>query len=182
MFAPSSYQELQQQLHDALEITDGPVSLRWPKTACPQVGEGEVGSGLNARRVTEGADVCLVGVGKMLTACVEAAAVLAEDGISATVWDPRVIHPLDPALVESAASHPAVVCIEDGYRDGGIGMSLRDQVEDLAVDRPAAERPVVRVMGVPTTYLAHGKADDILARLGLDAAGVVAEAKRALGG
>jgi len=181
IFAPSSYQELQQQLHDALEITSGPVALRWPKTACPQVGEGEVGSGLAARRVAQGTDVCLVGVGKMLAACAEAAQVLEEEGISATVWDPRVVHPLDTALVEDAAAHPAVVCIEDGYRDGGIGMQLRDQVEELAVDRPRAEQPVVRVMGVPTEYLAHGKPDAILARLNLDVAGVVAEAKRALG-
>lgn len=180
IFAPSSYQELQQQLHDALEITSGPVALRWPKTACPQVEEGSVGSGLKARQVASGSDVCLVGVGKMLEACTEAALVLEEEGISCTVWDPRVVHPLDAALVSDAAAHPAVVCIEDGYRDGGIGMQLRDQVEELVVDRPRAEQPVVRVMGVPTQYLAHGKADDILARLNLDAAGVVAEAKRAL--
>ncbi|HEX7133899.1 MAG TPA: 1-deoxy-D-xylulose-5-phosphate synthase [Iamia sp.] len=181
MFAPSSYQELQQQLHDALEITDGPVSLRWPKTACPQVDEGEVGSGLRGRRLAQGTDVCLVGVGKMLGACTEAAAILEEQGISCTVWDPRVIHPLDPELVADAAGHPVVVSVEDGYRDGGIGASLADQVAEVAVDRPRAEQPVVRVMGVPTTYIAHGKPDAILASLGLDAAGIVAEAKRALG-
>jgi 1-deoxy-D-xylulose-5-phosphate synthase len=147
----------------------------------PGRAEGEVGSGRRARQVATGTDVCLVGVGKMLAACTEAAAILEAEGISCTVWDPRVVHPLDPALVEDAAGHPAVVCIEDGYRDGGIGMSLRDQVEELTVDRPVGERPAIRVLGVPTTYLAHGKADAILAALNLDAAGVVAEAKRALG-
>jgi 1-deoxy-D-xylulose-5-phosphate synthase len=181
MFAPSSYQELQQQLHDALEITDGPVSLRYPKTACPHVEEGEVGSGLRGRKVAEGTDVCLVGVGKMLAVCTEAAAILEAEGISATVWDPRVVRPLDPALVDDAAGHPAVVCIEDGYREGGIGMALRDQVEELTVDRPRSEQPVVRVLGIPTRYIAQGKPDAILASLGLDAAGVVAEARRALG-
>lgn len=181
MFAPSSYQELQQQLHDALEITSGPVALRWAKTACPHVEEGEVGSGLRGRKVRSGTDVCLVGVGKMLATCVEAAAVLEEEGISATVWDPRVVHPLDPALVADAASHAAVVCIEDGYRDGGIGMTLRDEVEELTLDRPVAERPTVRVLGVPTRYIAHAKPDAILADLGLDVAGVVADARRALG-
>jgi 1-deoxy-D-xylulose-5-phosphate synthase len=180
MFAPSSYQELQQQLHDALEITSGPVSLRWPKTACPQVEEGEVGSGLKGRKLAHGTDVCLVGVGKMLATCREAAAILEEQGISCSVWDPRVVHPLDPALVADAAEHPAVVSIEDGYRDGGIGMNLADLVAEATVDRPRGEQPVVRVMGVPTRYLAHGKPDAILASLDLDAAGVVAEARRAL--
>ena len=40
--------------------------------------------------------------------------------------------------------------------------------------------PVVRVLGVPATYLAHGKPDAILADLGLDAAGVAAEVRRSL--
>lgn len=167
-------------LHDALEITDGPVSLRWPKTACPQASEAEVGSGLRGRRVRSGDDVCLVGVGKMLGACEDAAATLEAEGVSCTVWDPRVVHPLDPELVADAADHPVVVTIEDGYRDGGIGASLADQVAEATLHRPAGERPVVRVMGVPTEYLAHGKADAILARLGLDTAGVVAEVHEAL--
>ena len=36
VFAPSSYQELQVMLHDALELTDGPVAIRWPKTMARQ--------------------------------------------------------------------------------------------------------------------------------------------------
>ncbi|HYI62697.1 MAG TPA: 1-deoxy-D-xylulose-5-phosphate synthase [Acidimicrobiales bacterium] len=180
MFAPSSYQELQQMLHDALEITSGPVSLRWPKTPAPHVPEAEVGSGLRARKVRTGPDACLVGVGNMLAPCTEAAAALEAEGISCTVWDPRVIHPLDPTLVADAAAHPLVISVEDGYRDGGIGAALADQVAEAALDRPAAERPAVRVMGVPTEFLAQGKAPAILAGLGLDAAGVAAEVRRSL--
>jgi 1-deoxy-D-xylulose-5-phosphate synthase len=71
VFAPSSYQELQQMLHDALDL-DGPAAVRWPKTPAPSVGEHEVGHGLRARRVrtSPGARVCLVGVGKMLAATI----------------------------------------------------------------------------------------------------------------
>ncbi len=181
MFAPSSFQELQQMLHDALEITDGPVSIRWAKTAAPSVPEGMVGSGLRARRVRSGSDVCLVGVGKMLAACEAAAEILTAEGVSCTVWDPRVIRPLDPEMLADAADHPVVVTVEDGYAEGGIGASLATQVADLVVARPAASRPAVRVMGVPVEYLAHGKPDTILARLGLDTAGVVAEVHLARG-
>ena len=181
IFAPSSYQEVQQMLHDALEITSGPVAIRWSKTSAPHVDEAEVGSGLTARKVATGTDVCLVGVGKILPACIEAAELLEADGISCSVWDPRVVHPLDPALVVDAASHPVVISGEDGYRDGGVGATLADQVADIALERPAAERPAVRVCGIPTTYLDQGKPDAILSALGLDGPGLAAEARRALG-
>ena len=45
ILAPSSYQEVQQMLEDALAITDGPVAIRWPKTPAPHVGWDEVGRG-----------------------------------------------------------------------------------------------------------------------------------------
>ncbi|CAN5701710.1 1-deoxy-D-xylulose-5-phosphate synthase [soil metagenome] len=176
MFAPSSYEELQVMLHDALEITTGPVALRWPRTAARHVGEDEVGHGLSGRRVRGGTDVCLIGVGKMLIAAEEAADLLAERGISATVWDPRVVVPLDPAMVADAAGHPAVVTVEDGLRIGGVGTAISDAVATTG-DGPV---PPVRVLGTPVAFLPHGDADDILAELDLDAAGIANEVERLL--
>ncbi len=170
MFAPSSYQELQVQLHDALDLCDGPVSLRWPKTAAPVVEEGDVGHGLSARKARTGGDVCLIGVGKMFGACLEAAELLAGDGIEATVWDPRVIKPLDPDLLADAASFDVVVTVEDGLREGGIGTTIAQEIADRTVG--AGRTPRVSVNGVPTEYLAHGKPDAILATLGLDPEGI----------
>jgi 1-deoxy-D-xylulose-5-phosphate synthase len=178
MFAPSSYQELQVQLHDALDLCDGPVSLRWPKTAAPMVGEGEVGHGLTARRARTGTHICLIGVGKMFGSCLEAADLLAADGIEATVWDPRVIKPLDPALLDDAASFDAVVTVEDGLRDGGIGATIAREVADRTLG--TGRTPRVSVNGVPTEYLAHGKPDAILAALGLDPEGIAHTARTLL--
>jgi 1-deoxy-D-xylulose-5-phosphate synthase len=175
VFAPSSYQELGVMLHDALDLCTGPAAIRWPKTAAPSVGPDEVGSGLHARPVRSGTDVCLVGVGKMLAAATEAAALLEAEGVSATVWDPRVVKPFDPDLVEDAARHPVVVTVEDGLRDGGVGSALVDEVRAAAT----GPCPRVAVLGVPDRYLAHGKPDAILADLGLDGPGVAA-AGRAL--
>ncbi|MCB1260960.1 MAG: hypothetical protein KDB33_11335, partial [Acidimicrobiales bacterium] len=50
------------------------------------VGPDEVGHGLTGRKVRAGTRVCLVGVGKMLEACEDAATLLEADGIDATVW------------------------------------------------------------------------------------------------
>ncbi len=177
IFAPSSYQELQVMLTDAVElVTDGPSAIRWSKTAAPHVGESEVGTGLRARKARAGSgdQVCLVGVGNMLAAALGAAEVLAAEGIDATAWDPRVVRPLDQALIEDAARHRLVVTIEDGLRDGGIGATIRDRLDD------AGFTGRVRVLGVPTEYIDHGKPDAILSRFGLDAAGVAATVRRHL--
>jgi 1-deoxy-D-xylulose-5-phosphate synthase len=174
VFAPSSYQELGVMLRDALDITDGPVAIRWPKTAARQADPGEVGSGLAARRVTDGTELCIISVGKMLEVAEAAAANLAADGVSVTVWDARVVKPLDPVMLADAAGHPFVLTIEDGLRDGGVGAAIADQVGELSLG--AVTPPRVRVLGVPTAFLPHGKPDVLLAEVGLDTAGVTAAA------
>ena len=175
LFAPSNYAEVGQMLHDALELcTDGPAAIRFPKTMPPPSADPELGvcgSGLSARRLRTGTDVCLIGVGKMLAAARDAADRLADEGLRVTVWDPRVVKPLDPEMLTDAAGHRLVVTIEDGLRDGGIGAAVADALSKLA----PVGGPQVRVLGVPSVHLAHGKPDAILSRLGLDADGVVDE-------
>ncbi len=169
ILCPSSYQEVQQMLMDAYRI-DGPVCIRWPKTAAPSVSDAEVGSGLSARKVRSGTGVCLIGFGKMLGAAQEAADLLEADGINATVWDPRAAKPLDPALVEDAATHDIVVTIEDGLASGGVGAMAANELRDAPCR--------VEVLGVPTEFLAQGNADAILARLGLNGEGVAATVRQ----
>jgi 1-deoxy-D-xylulose-5-phosphate synthase len=178
VFAPSSAQELKVQLRTALDL-EGPASLRYPRTAARQVPDDCVGSGLSARQVRAGADVCLVGVGKMLWPCLAAADLLAEQGVQATVWDPRVVKPLDPAMVASAASHPLVVTVEDGIRVGGAGMFIADAIAGLDEGRFS---PPVLVLGTPVEYIPHGEAPTILASLGLDGPGIAAAVRKALAG
>jgi 1-deoxy-D-xylulose-5-phosphate synthase len=174
VFAPSSYQELQVMLHEAMAMTDGPVAIRWPKTmARHAASDDEIGHGLRGRRLRRGDDLCIVSVGKMLDAAEAAADLLTADGVSVTLWDARVVAPLDPEMLADAARHPFVVTVEDGLRDGGVGATVADRVGELAL---GASAPRVRVLGVPAAYLPHGRPDAILAELGLDAAGVAASA------
>ena len=178
VFAPSSYAEVGQMLHDALELCpDGPSAIRWSKTMPPEPEPDDVGSGLQARKVRSGRDVCLLAVGKMLGPARAAAEALAAGGVEATVWDVRVVTPLDPEMLADAARHPAVVTIEDGYRDGGAGSLVASRLTDLVAPRSAP--PVVN-LGVPVRFLQHGKPDAILAELGLDAAGIAASVRATL--
>jgi len=175
LFAPSNHAEVHQMLRDALDLcTDGPAAIRFPKTMPPDESDIELataGSGLSARQLRAGSDVCIIGVGKMLAAARDAADKLAAEGLDVTVWDPRVVKPLDADLLEDAARHRLVVTVEDGLRDGGVGSAIADALSKLA----PTDGPLVRVLGVPSVYLSHGKPDAILARLGLDADGIVDE-------
>jgi 1-deoxy-D-xylulose-5-phosphate synthase len=177
IFAPSSAQELERMFDDALRLVDGPVAIRYPKGAARQVSPDEVGSGLRARRVRDGRDVCILAVGKLVEAAEEAALLLEREGVSATVWDARVVKPLDPAMLDDAARHPFVVTVEDGFRTGGIGMSMADAIAELDQHR---ESPPVLVLGVPDRFIPQAKPAVILARLGLDGPGIAASTLKAL--
>ena len=165
-------------LADALErCVDGPAAIRYARGQARQVGEHEVGHGLAARCVHHGSGaVALVGVGKLLAVAVQAAERLAERGIDATVWDPRVVSPFDPAMVKDLAGHRAVVTIEDGIVAGGVGSHL---AAALCAEANASV-PRLAHLGLPTRFIPHGKADRILASLGLDADGVAAAARKLL--
>ena len=179
VFAPSSYQELQQMLHDAMELTDGPVSIRYPKTAARHEAPDRIGHGLKGRRLLQGDELCLISVGKMLDAAEAAANQLIASGVSVTLWDARVVKPLDPEMLADAARHPCVLTVEDGVREGGIGNAVQDQ---LAEHTLGEHEPRVRVLGTPIAFIAQAKPDAILSELGLDPAGITASALSLLAG
>jgi 1-deoxy-D-xylulose-5-phosphate synthase len=173
VLAPSSAQELQVMLHDAVALADeGPVMIRYPRGDARQVGEHEVGVGQLARKMRSAADpqrsVCILAVGKMVGAAEKAAESLAGSGVDVSLWDVRSCVPLDPAMIADAAGHRAVVTVEDGIRDGGIGMAIADQVHGIDPHRQ------VEVLGIPTRFIPQGKPEHILAKLGLDADGIAA--------
>jgi 1-deoxy-D-xylulose-5-phosphate synthase len=77
-------------------------------------------------------------------------------------------------MIADAARHHAVVTVEDGIRDGGIGMTIADQVHEIEPSIP------VEVLGIPTKFIPQGKADRILAQFGLDADGITSTVRALL--
>ncbi len=181
VFAPSSAQEVEVMLAEALTL-DGPSMIRFPKTPAPWVDPdavGGVGSGLHARAVRTGdGSVCVLAVGKLVTAAEEAARMLADEGIEVTVWDVRVVSDPDPVMLADARRHGVVITAEDGVRQGGAGMFM---AEALRASCPQGEAPPVISLGIPRTYIPQDKPDRILARLGLDADGVAQTIRDAVG-
>jgi 1-deoxy-D-xylulose-5-phosphate synthase len=180
VFAPSSADDVAVMLDTALTLP-GPSSIRFPSTPVPPRCAG-AGEGLRARKLRTGdGTVCLLGVGKLLAAALDAADALEEAGVNATVYDVRVVAPPDPDMVADAAAHRLVVTVEDGFSHGGAGEFLESAIRAASRDAGLVA-PAVRVLGVPRVYVAQGDADALLAELGLDGPGVAASVRCALDG
>jgi len=99
-----------------------------------------------ARVVRAGADVTLIAWSYMSVLCVQAAQVLADEGISAEVIDLRTLAPLDAeTLAESARRTGRVVVVEEGPRTGGFAAEIACRIGEAAGEY--LEKPVRRVCG-----------------------------------
>ncbi len=161
--APRDAERLREELAEAVAIDDAPTVLRFSK--------GSVGAEIAAVRRTEDGvdvlreaphkDVLIVTVGPMATMGLEVAERLADQGIGATVVDPRWVVPVAPSIIELARQHRIVVSIEDGIRVGGIGTRIRQELRAAGVDTAVDE------LGLPDEFLEHASRDEILERVGL---------------
>jgi len=163
--APRDAKRVAELLNEAVEVSDGPTVVRFPKG---NVG-GEVEAvaklgGMDVLRSPAGspaADVLLVGVGPMALTGLEVADRLAVHGIGVTVVDPRWTKPVDEALVGAARQHRLVVTVEDNGRAGGFGDAVARLLRDHDVDMP------VKTFGLPQEFLAHGTRNEVLDEAGL---------------
>jgi 1-deoxy-D-xylulose-5-phosphate synthase len=80
-------------------------------------------------------------------------------------------------MLADAGRHALVVTVEDGIRQGGAGMFLADA---LRASVPLGTCPPVVHRGIPRSFLAQGRPDRILARLGLDEDGLVRTVRESL--
>jgi 1-deoxy-D-xylulose-5-phosphate synthase len=179
VLAPACEEDLVRLLEFALDVP-GPVLLRFPKgSAVPAAALGIAADdgvdGSAARRLRSGGDVCILAIGDRVGPAMEAAALLAKDGIEADVFDVRCVRPADREMLAVAASAPLVVTVENGMAAGGAGSELADRIQDLV--GLAAMPPILR-LGVPTAFLPHGDVARLLAEAGLDAAGIADATRR----
>lgn len=151
----------------------GPVYLRFGRLAVPVLNDYsgykfEIGKGVVMR---EGKDLTIIATGLPVAASLEAAGMLAKDGISAKVINIHTIKPLDVELVAAAAKETGkVVTVEEHSVIGGLGSAV---CECLCEKSPV---PVLRI-GMQDTFGESGPAAALLAKYGLDATGIYRRAK-----
>ncbi|MGY1834974.1 1-deoxy-D-xylulose-5-phosphate synthase [Blastococcus sp. SYSU DS0510] len=160
--APRDEATLREALREAVDITDGPSVVRFPKGSLPpDIPAVERRGPVDVLRRGSRAEVLLVAVGSMVPMCQAVAERAADHGIEVTVVDPRWVLPVSAELVELAAGHRLVVTVEDGGRAGGVGTTLSQALQDRDVDVP------VRTLGLPQQFFEHGSRGQVLADAGL---------------
>ena len=161
--APRDAIRLREELGEAVAVKDAPTVVRFSKgnvgNEIPAV--RRLGDGVDVLSETPHKDVLIVTVGSMAEIGLEVAVRLADQGIGATVIDPRWVVPVPKSVIELAAEHRLVVTIEDGIRVGGIGTRIRQELRAAGVDTALTE------LGVPDEFLEHGSRAQILEEAGL---------------
>jgi 1-deoxy-D-xylulose-5-phosphate synthase len=163
--APRDGVRLKEELREAIAIKDAPSVVRFPKGSVPQPIEAvkRLPGGVDVLHQSPSKDVLLVAVGSFAQTALDVAKMLADQGIGATVVDPRWVLPISKDLIDLAAKHRLVVTLEDGVRVGGFGTRLRQDLRENEVDTGLNE------VGIPAEFLEHAEREEILERLGLTA-------------
>lgn len=151
----------------------GPVYLRFGRLAIPVINDNadykfEIGKGVILR---EGRDLTIFATGLCVNSSLEAAEMLAKEGISAKVINIHTIKPLDEDLVVRAAKETGkVVTVEEHSVIGGLGSAVCDTLSQKAPTK-------VLKIGIDDVFGESGPAVELLHKYGLDAEGVYNKVK-----
>ena len=135
--APRDGARLRELLREAVDISDAPSMVRFPKGAVQvDIPAFERRDGIDVLYRGESADVLMISVGAMASLAVEAASSAYREGVGVTVIDPRWVKPLPLSLISMAQRYKSVVVLEDGIRHGGIASSISELFRDAGVNVP----------------------------------------------
>jgi 1-deoxy-D-xylulose-5-phosphate synthase len=168
--APKDENELRHMLKTSFE-TGHPTSLRYPRgngfgvamdaelKSLP-VGKGEV--------MREGEAGTIFAIGNEVWPAVQAAEILAKEGIEVAVVNGRFIKPLDDELiVKYCRPFSRIITVEEGSLAGGFGSAIMERVRELGI------RDVLfHGIGIPDEYVHHGSQDALRAQFDLDVNGI----------
>lgn len=175
ILVPSDPTSMHKAVHAAAEYV-GPVYLRSSRVAMPYIYPEddcpfEIGK---ANLVREGGDLTIIGCGLMVAAALDAATMLAEEGIQARVLDMHTIRPMDAQAITAAARETgAIVTAEEHLLHGGMGSNVARIV--------ASAHPVpMCFVGLADTYTDSGEPEALLEKYNLTAQDIVKAAHEAV--
>ena len=168
--APRDGARLKEVLREAVEISDAPSVIRFPKGAVSaDIPAFERRDGIDVLYRGESADVLLISVGAMATMSEEADSQAYREGVGVTVIDPRWVKPLPASLITMADRYKSVVVVEDGIAHGGIASALSEMFRTAGLNIP------IHSIGVPLTFIEHSSRAEILNDLGITAQNIARE-------
>ncbi len=170
VIVPADPLETAQALRAVAQM-DGPVFLRLSRMPVPAVHpesyQFEIG---RAAQLRDGADVTLIANGTMVTRALQAADLLAEQGITARVLNMATVRPLDrEAIIAAAVETGAIVTAEEHTIYGGLGSAVAEVV--------VTTHPVpMRMVGVPGVFAPTGSTEWLFEHFGLTPQSICAAA------
>jgi len=178
--APKDGNELRDLLWTALSQDAAPFAIRYPRDTVPAgydpavppktlpIGSWEI--------LERGEDASLIAVGAMVEVARGAREILARAGVSAGIVNARFVKPVDgDVLAEVSRAARLLVTIEESALAGGFGAGVVEALGDAGLSRDG-----VVAIGLPDAFVTHGTRAELLAEVGLDAAGVAARVLAAL--
>jgi len=171
--APKDGSEMLALLKLGVNHNEGPFSIRWPRDSVPdavphisETPDVPYGSWEILRR---GTDVAILAVGTMVLEAMKAAESLSAEGIDATVVNCRFMKPYDGQILrEVVETHKRVLTVEEGAVVNGFGAFLGRELREI----PEASGILLRTMGIPDDFIAHGSRVELLREIDLDAQGI----------
>ena len=164
--APRDVRDLK-KLVELSQDYNGPMAIRYPK------GCEDMGPGIQSQRrfsvgqwelLSDGSDVMIFAVGRMVPLAMQAAIELMGKGVSAGVVDARFVAPMDRDMLRGKASGVRlVVTVEENVLAGGFGEGVLDALASMGIDVP------VLTLGVPDRFIAQATVAQQTAECGLDA-------------
>ena len=155
---------------------EGPVYMRFGRLAVQVINDNpdykfELGKGITLK---DGKDMTIIATGLCVCESLEAAKMLAADGIDARVINIHTIKPLDEELVVKAAQETGrIFTVEEHSIIGGLGSAVCDALAEKAPTK-------VTKIGVEDTYGESGPAVELIHKYGLDAEGIYKKIKASL--
>ena len=162
VFVPKDEAELRDMLATAVAM-DSPTAIRYPRGAgigvsltadfkSIPIGKAEIIS-------ENDGEVAFLAVGPMVYKAKQAAEILAESGIMATVINMRFVKPLDKAIIETmAVSKKLLVTVEENVLAGGFGSAAAEVLADGDLLKHTS---LIR-MGIADTFVEQGTHDELL--------------------
>ena len=163
---PADERECRKLLSTAFE-QDHPVAVRYPRGAgagvTPEAGLQSLPFARGELR-REGSGIAILAFGTLLYPALQAA-----EKLGCTVVNMRWAKPLDTGLLlKIAASHEALVTIEEGAIMGGAGSAVSEALQAAGLVKPVLH------LGLKDEFVEHGDPATLLSLQGLDAAGIEA--------
>ena len=173
IMAPKDFKELEKMLEFAISLK-APVVIRYPrgteskkikfdKQEKIELGKSEI--------LTQGEDITIVAIGKMVAKAFEVKEELEKEGKTAEVINARFLKPFDEqAIINSMKKTKNIITLEDNTIIGG----LASKVEEL-ISKNEEDNIKFKAFGLPDTFIEHGKVEELEEMYKLDAKSIAKE-------